>query len=111
MNTILEFLSSFIVNYGYLNLFVLSFLASTILPLGSEPLVVALVYKGFNPVTVVMVATLGNYLDHAQLTILDLRGDQCLRSIFLHLMKSLRKVKDFLKNMAFTPFFLPGCRG
>lgn len=57
MNTMLEFLGSFIVNYGYLNLFVLSFLASTVLPFGSEALVVALIYQGFNPFAVVMVAT------------------------------------------------------
>jgi membrane protein YqaA with SNARE-associated domain len=58
----LEFLSSFIDNYGYLNLFILSFLASTVLPLGSEALVVALIYQGFSPFTVIMVATVGNYV-------------------------------------------------
>lgn len=47
---------------GYLTLFMLSFLASTILPLGSEWLLVALVMKGYDPVLSVAVATAGNTL-------------------------------------------------
>jgi len=70
----LEFLSSFIDNYGYLNLFILSFLASTVLPLGSEALVVALIYQGFSPFTVIMVATVGNYLGSCTTYYLGLKG-------------------------------------
>jgi len=70
----LEFLSSFIDNYGYLNLFILSFLASTVLLLGSEALVVALIYQGFSPFTVIMVATVGNYLGSCTTYYLGLKG-------------------------------------
>ncbi|WP_406655634.1 YqaA family protein [Methanolobus sp. ZRKC2] len=49
-------------DYAYLSLFVASFLASTILPLGSETLVVILIRSGFDFLAVVMVATFGNYL-------------------------------------------------
>jgi len=49
-------------NYGYISLFSLSFLASTIVPLGSEWLLVALVVGGYDPVLSVAVATAGNTL-------------------------------------------------
>jgi membrane protein YqaA with SNARE-associated domain len=48
--------------YGYLSLFMLSFLASTLLPLGSEWLLVAMLLARYEPVQAVAVATAGNYL-------------------------------------------------
>ena len=48
--------------WPYLTLFVWSFAAATILPLGSEPAVVYLVANGHSIPAVVLVATLGNYL-------------------------------------------------
>ncbi len=49
-------------DYGLLSLFLLSFCASTLLPLGSEWLLVALLLDGAVPSQVVLVATLGNSL-------------------------------------------------
>lgn len=48
--------------YGYPALFVLSFLASTLLPLGSEWLLVAMLIQRHDPLATVTVATIGNYL-------------------------------------------------
>jgi membrane protein YqaA with SNARE-associated domain len=47
---------------GYLALFVLSFTAATLLPLGSEWLLAALLLKGGDPLLLVAIATLGNLL-------------------------------------------------
>lgn len=47
---------------GYLTLFAVSFLASTILPLGSEWLLVMMLAGGFQPASSVSVATVGNCL-------------------------------------------------
>ena len=47
---------------GYVSLFLLSFLASTLLPLGSEWLLVMMLAGGYEPVPTVAVATVGNYL-------------------------------------------------
>jgi membrane protein YqaA with SNARE-associated domain len=47
---------------GYLALFGWSFLAATIVPLGSEPALVVLIRQGYSFPTVVLVATVGNYL-------------------------------------------------
>lgn len=52
----------FDINQGYTTLFFLSFFASTILPLGSEWLLVALILKGYQPITSVAIATCGNTL-------------------------------------------------
>jgi membrane protein YqaA with SNARE-associated domain len=55
-------MEDFVVNYGCLALFTLSFLASTLLPLGSEWLLVALLLKGHSPPLLVATATAGNTL-------------------------------------------------
>ena len=47
---------------GYAALFSLSFLASTLLPLGSEWLLVMMLVGGYDPLSTVAVATVGNYL-------------------------------------------------
>lgn len=49
-----------LLEHGYLALFFLSFLAATLLPLGSEWLLAALVVKGGDPAWSVLVATAGN---------------------------------------------------
>lgn len=52
----------YLIELGYVGLFFSAFLAATILPLGSEVVLVALLLNGFNPVSVVMIATIGNVL-------------------------------------------------
>ena len=55
-------MSEFLTTYGLWSLFFISFCASTLLPLGSEWLLVALLLQGSNPFATVVVATLGNSL-------------------------------------------------
>jgi len=52
----------FLLEWGYLGLFVGSFLASTIIPFSSEFLLIALLLAGGNPWTCFAVATAGNGL-------------------------------------------------
>ncbi len=47
---------------AYITLFGWSFLAATIVPLGSEPALFAMVARGYSVLTVITVATIGNYL-------------------------------------------------
>jgi membrane protein YqaA with SNARE-associated domain len=47
---------------GYLSLFTLSFLASTLIPLGSEWLLILMLINGYPAVATVMTATAGNCL-------------------------------------------------
>lgn len=51
--------------HTYAALFVVSFLAATLLPLGSEWLLVALLLDGKAPAVVIMIATIGNTLGGA----------------------------------------------
>ncbi len=55
-------MESSLASHGYSGLFVLSFLASTLLPVGSEWLLVLMLLKGNDPLSTVSVATVGNYL-------------------------------------------------
>lgn len=53
-------MEAWLLENGYPALFLLSFLASTLVPLGSEWLLVVLLSNGFDPSHVVSVATVGN---------------------------------------------------
>lgn len=58
----MDMLESILMPYGLAGLFLASFMASTILPLGSEAFVILLISRGFNLFHVVVVASIGNYL-------------------------------------------------
>ncbi|MCD4768452.1 MAG: DedA family protein [Methanosarcinales archaeon] len=60
----------------YCSLFFTSFLASTIIPLGSEGVVVYTIMKGHNIVSVVVIASIGNYLGACTTYILGYIGRQ-----------------------------------
>jgi membrane protein YqaA with SNARE-associated domain len=55
-------MEAFLLGHGYLALFLLGFLAATLVPIGSEWLLVALLIKGQDPVLSVTAATVGNTL-------------------------------------------------
>ena len=55
-------METFILELGYPGLFLLAFLAATILPLGSEWMLATLLLVGHDPVVSVIVATVGNSL-------------------------------------------------
>jgi membrane protein YqaA with SNARE-associated domain len=101
MDTMLEFLNSFIsfiYDYGYLNLFIMSFLSSTVLPMGSEALVVALVNKGFSPFNVIMVATAGNFLGSCLTYYIGLKGRPFLEKYFSPSPEQLAKSEKLFKK-------------
>ncbi len=55
-------MESLVLDFGYPGLFLMGFLAATLLPLGSEAAVVFAVVSGFNPVFILVAATAGNFL-------------------------------------------------
>ena len=65
-------------NPGYLSLFLMSFLASTLLPLGSEWLLVTMLVAGYDPLPTVAVATVGNYLGAVVTYLIGLWGGSWL---------------------------------
>lgn len=74
-----ESLNEIVRIYGYPGLFIASFLASTILPLSSEGFVFSLVKLGFDFFTVVMVASVGNFLGACTSYYLGLKGRKYLK--------------------------------
>ena len=52
----------YLIEIGYLGLFLSAFLAATILPLSSEAVLTVLLFKDFNVATLIIVATAGNVL-------------------------------------------------
>lgn len=84
---------------GYPGLFVLSFLASTLVPLGSEWLLVVLLIKGYEPVTSVLTATTGNILG-ACLTWLVGRygGDWLLGRLLRISAQQQRRAEDWYRR-------------
>lgn len=55
-------ISDFLINYGYMGMFLSAFLAGSFLPFSSEAVMVALLAAGLNPVQLVVFGTLGNTL-------------------------------------------------
>ena len=53
---------NFLINFSFFGLFIASFAAATILPIGSEPIFASLVLTGFNPITCLIIASIGNWL-------------------------------------------------
>ncbi len=70
----IEYLSLLIEEHAFTGLFLASFLASTILPLGSEAFVVLLVSQGFDIPMVIIVASFGNYLGACTTYYIGMRG-------------------------------------
>jgi len=66
-------------SYGYGSLFLLSFLASTLIPLGSEWLLIAMLLAKYDPAQVVAVATVGNYLGALTSYAIGLYGGEFLK--------------------------------
>jgi membrane protein YqaA with SNARE-associated domain len=52
----------FLLEFGYVGLFLAAFLAATVLPLGSEVVFASLIFAGWDVWTCVIVATIGNTL-------------------------------------------------
>jgi membrane protein YqaA with SNARE-associated domain len=67
---------------SYPLLFLLSFLAATILPIGSEWLLIVMVVKGFSPEYSVLTASFGNYLGACTTLLIGIWGsDFCIRKV------------------------------
>ncbi len=55
-------MEDFIFQSGYLGLFIVSFLAATLIPLGSEIFVITMLVMGYSPFYIFVIATMGNTL-------------------------------------------------
>jgi membrane protein YqaA with SNARE-associated domain len=84
-------LEHWLLEYGYPALFLLSFLASTLVPLASEWLLGVLLLNGFDPTIIVSVATLGNSCGALTTYAIGLWGGPYLIKRFLRISTASQK--------------------
>lgn len=94
-------------HYGFYSLFLLSFLASTLLPLGSEWLVVAMLLSRSDPFAVVAVATAGNYLGALSTYWIGIYGGEFLKRRVLRMDdRSMGRAERFYRRFGSYSLFL-----
>ncbi|MEJ2471359.1 MAG: DedA family protein [Desulfuromonadales bacterium] len=100
-------MTSWLPEHGYPALFLLSFLAATLLPLGSEWLLAVMIAHGFAPVGVVWIATCGNTLGALTTYAIGLWGGPLLIGRLLRITPSdqLRAEKYFNRYGSWVLFF------
>jgi len=84
-------MTELLTSHGYPALFLLSFLASTMLPLGSEWMLAALLVNGYDPVLSVAVATAGNTLGACTTYGIGMYGGPFLVSRILRISEEARQ--------------------
>ncbi|MDD5474634.1 MAG: DedA family protein, partial [Candidatus Methanoperedens sp.] len=94
----LESLQAVLLNYGYIGLFLASFLASTILPFGSEGILVLLVYEKFNIPTLVLVASAGNYFGACTSYYIGLKGRSIVERYLRIDSKDIEKAEKYFSK-------------
>lgn len=96
-----------IANYGYPALFLLSFLAATLFPIGSEWLLVAMLIQRHDPLLVIGVATAGNYLGSCTSYAAGLYGGNFITEKVLRISdkERLRAEQLFAKYGSWSLFF------
>ncbi|RPH52322.1 MAG: DedA family protein [Desulfobacteraceae bacterium] len=98
---------NFFAEYGYTGLFIASFLAATILPLGSEFVLIYLLMNNYDPFLSIMVATAGNVLGSVINYALGFWGSFLLMEKLLRLSQTeiARSEKRFRKYGVFSLLF------
>ena len=91
-------MSEFIIGYGLISLFFVSFFASTLLPLGSEWLLIALLLQGSNPIATVVVATAGNSLGSGTNYLIGYFGSEWLTEKLLRINKKRQQQAEIWFN-------------
>jgi membrane protein YqaA with SNARE-associated domain len=76
-------LEGIIYDLGYIGIFLISFLASSIFPLSSEPFVALMVYLDYNILLILVFATIGNFLGSLSNYYFGLLGDKFFLSKYI----------------------------
>jgi membrane protein YqaA with SNARE-associated domain len=100
-------MDAFLTDYSYAALFLVSFLASTILPLGSEWLLVTIILRGYDPALSVIIATAGNYCGACTTYWIGIYGSSFLITRILRIDENARKRAErfYTKYGSWSLFF------
>ncbi len=100
-----EYAQSILLNFGYPGLFLASFLASTILPFGSEGIMAYLIKSKFNLFTVVIVASIGNFLGSCTSYYIGLAGRPYIKYLRIEPHEIENAQKYFTRYGSFVLLF------
>lgn len=102
----------FLINYGYIGVFVASFLAATVLPFSSEVVLTGVLLSGASYGSCMIAATIGNFLGGMTCYWLGMAGKIEWIEKYLRLdIKKLERIRDWIKDKgSWIGFFvfLPG---
>ncbi len=85
--------------YIYISMFVTAFLASTVLPLGSEPLFMYLAHSGHNLIFLILVASTGNFLGSLVNYYVGLLGQKTILSRYIKIdNRQFKRSKDLFNR-------------
>tara|TARA_R110002072_G_scaffold254402_1_gene413274 strand:- start:9420 stop:9842 length:423 start_codon:yes stop_codon:yes gene_type:complete len=81
------------IELGYFGLFLVCFLSATILPLASEAVVLAFLYYGFDPVFVLIIATISNTLGGTTNYLLGMIGKTKILQKYINNEKKWQRIE------------------
>lgn len=100
----LESFEGALLNYSYAGLFLASFLAATILPFGSEGIVTLLVSRGSEIFTVILIASIGNFLGSCTNYYIGLKGRGHIERYIRIKPDEIKKAEDYFSK--YGPYIL-----
>lgn len=100
LQSIWDIIAPILTDYGYYSLFISSFLSSTLLPMGSEALVVAMMQiPGESFWKIVAIATIGNFLGACTTYYIGLQGtDHILFQYFCPSEQKFERARDLFQK-------------
>jgi membrane protein YqaA with SNARE-associated domain len=103
---VFELIEDFVILSGYPGLFVISFLAATLIPLGSEIFVVSMTLSGCNPWMIFAAATTGNTLGSITNYYVGKRGAEFMLSRYIKVDSQKRENVERIYRKWGSPILL-----
>jgi len=104
-------MEEFLLQLGYPGLFIMAFLAATILPISSEIFVALMTVSGYSTIPILLTASLGNFLGASTNYFAGKYGNDFILSRFIKVNPKTQKRTEFLYKKYGSPFlffsFLP----
>ncbi len=89
-------------NYGFVGLFIICFISSSLYPLSSEAFVAGFIALGFDTFATLLIATFGNTLGSLSTYVIGYFGDKILlKKYFANAYNKIHKYNTFVRKYGF----------